>query len=52
MVEKVKGLAFRLLEDAVGRSDRVSLVAFRAGVPRGHGRAAADGEPAAAPRSA
>lgn len=34
MVEKVKGLAFRLLEDAVGRSDRVALVAFRSGVPR------------------
>jgi Mg-chelatase subunit ChlD len=34
MVEKVKGLAFRLLEDAVGRSDRVAVVAFRSGVPR------------------
>ncbi len=34
MVEKVKGLAFRLLEDAAGRDDRVSLVAFRSGVPR------------------
>jgi magnesium chelatase subunit D len=34
MVETVKGLAFRLLEDAVGRSDRVALVAFRSGVPR------------------
>ena len=34
MVEQVKGLAFRLLEDAVGRSDRVALVAFRSGVPR------------------
>lgn len=34
MVEKVKGLAFRLLEDAVGRSDRVALIAFRSGVPR------------------
>jgi magnesium chelatase subunit D len=34
MVEKVKGLAFRLLEDAAGRGDRVSLVAFRSGVPR------------------
>jgi magnesium chelatase subunit D len=34
MVEKVKGLAFRLLEDAAGRDDRVSLVAFRAGVAR------------------
>jgi magnesium chelatase subunit D len=34
MVEKVKGLAFRLLEDAAGRDDRVSLVAFRSGVAR------------------
>jgi magnesium chelatase subunit D len=34
LVETVKGLAFRLLEDAVGRSDRVALVAFRSGVPR------------------
>jgi magnesium chelatase subunit D len=34
LVEKVKGLAFRLLEDAAGRGDRVSLVAFRGGVPR------------------
>jgi magnesium chelatase subunit D len=34
MVEQVKGLAFRLLEDAVGRSDRVALVAFRSGTPR------------------
>ena len=34
MVEEAKGLAFRLLEDAVGRSDRVSLVAFRSGVAR------------------
>jgi magnesium chelatase subunit D len=34
LVEKVKGLAFRLLEDAVGRSDRVALIAFRSGVPR------------------
>lgn len=33
MVEKAKGLAFALLEDAVGRRDRVSLVAFKAGVP-------------------
>ena len=32
-VEKVKGLAFGLLEDAAGRDDRVSLVAFRSGVP-------------------
>jgi magnesium chelatase subunit D len=34
LVEQVKGLAFRLLEDAVGRGDRVALVAFRSGVPR------------------
>jgi len=33
LVEKVKGLVFALLEDAVGRRDRVSLVAFRSGVP-------------------
>jgi magnesium chelatase subunit D len=33
MVEKVKGLVFAVLEDAVGRRDRVSLVAFRSGVP-------------------
>jgi magnesium chelatase subunit D len=33
MVEKVKGLAFGLLEDAVGKRDRVSLVAFRPGTP-------------------
>lgn len=32
LVEKVKGLAFGLLEDATGRGDRVSLVAFRSGV--------------------
>jgi len=34
MVERVKGLAFRLLEDAAGRGDRVALVAFRSGLPR------------------
>lgn len=33
MVEKVKGLAFGLLEDALGKRDRVSLVAFRPGTP-------------------
>lgn len=33
LVEKVKGLVFALLEDAVGRRDRVSLVAFKSGVP-------------------
>jgi magnesium chelatase subunit D len=32
LVETVKGLVFRLLEDATSRGDRVSLVAFRAGV--------------------
>jgi magnesium chelatase subunit D len=31
MVEKVKGLVFAVLEDAVGRHDRVSLVAFKPG---------------------
>lgn len=35
MVEKVKGLVFRLLEDATTRGDRVALVAFRGGVPEG-----------------
>ncbi len=33
LVEKVKGLAFALLEDAIGRRDRISLVAFRPGLP-------------------
>jgi magnesium chelatase subunit D len=33
MVEKAKGLTFALLEDAVGKRDRVSLVAFKSGVP-------------------
>ena len=33
MVEKVKGLAFRLLEDAAHRGDRVALVAFKGGLP-------------------
>jgi magnesium chelatase subunit D len=32
MVEKVKGIVFRLLEDATGRRDKVALVAFRGGV--------------------
>ena len=32
LVEKVKGLAFGLLEDAAARGDRVSLVTFRPGV--------------------
>ena len=33
MVEKVKGVVFELLEDATLRGDKVSLVAFRGGVP-------------------
>ena len=33
MVEKVKGIVFRLLEDATGHGDRIALVAFRGGVP-------------------
>jgi magnesium chelatase subunit D len=33
MVEKAKGLVFRLLEGATGRGDRVALVAFRGGLP-------------------
>jgi magnesium chelatase subunit D len=33
LVEKVKGLVFAVLEDALGRRDRVSLVAFRSGFP-------------------
>ena len=33
MVEKAKGLVFRLLEDATGNGDRVALVAFRGGLP-------------------
>lgn len=33
MVEKVKGIVFRLLESATGRGDKVALVAFRGGVP-------------------
>jgi magnesium chelatase subunit D len=33
LVERVKGLAFRLLEDAAARGDRVALVAFKGGVP-------------------
>ena len=33
MVEKVKGLTLRLLEDATHRGDRVALVAFKGGVP-------------------
>lgn len=32
LVEHVKGLVFRLLEDASARGDRVSVVAFRSGV--------------------
>lgn len=33
LVEQVKGLVFRLLEDAAARGDRVSVVAFKSGVP-------------------
>jgi magnesium chelatase subunit D len=33
MVERVKGLTLRLLEDAAHRGDRVALVAFKGGVP-------------------
>lgn len=33
MVEKVKGVVFELLEEATRRGDKVSLVAFRGGVP-------------------
>jgi magnesium chelatase subunit D len=33
LVEHVKGLVFRLLEDASARGDRVSVVAFRSGAP-------------------
>jgi magnesium chelatase subunit D len=33
MVETVKGLALRLLEDAAHRGDRVALVAFKGGLP-------------------
>jgi len=33
MVEKVKGIVFRLLQDATGHGDRIALVAFRGGVP-------------------
>lgn len=32
LVEKVKGLVFRLLEDAALRGDRVSVVAFKSGL--------------------
>jgi magnesium chelatase subunit D len=33
LVERVKGLTFRLLENAAARGDRVALVAFKGGVP-------------------
>ena len=33
MVEKAKGVVFRLLENATGRGDKVALVAFKGGVP-------------------
>ena len=63
LVEKVKGLVFALLEDAVGRRDRVSLVAFKSGVPEAAialrptaslslAGAAAEGDPAQRPHAA
>lgn len=33
MIEKVKGLTLRLLDDAANRGDRIALVAFRGGLP-------------------
>ena len=33
MIERVKGVVFRLLEDATGRGDKIALVAFRGGLP-------------------
>lgn len=33
LVEQAKGLVFRLLEDAAAHGDRVSVVAFKSGVP-------------------
>jgi Mg-chelatase subunit ChlD len=33
MVEKVKGVVFELLDDATRRGDKVSLVAFKGGIP-------------------
>jgi magnesium chelatase subunit D len=33
LVEQVKGLVFRLLEDAATRGDRVSVIAFKSGLP-------------------
>jgi len=35
MVEKVKGIVFELLQDATRRGDKVSLVAFKGGIPEG-----------------
>jgi Mg-chelatase subunit ChlD len=35
MVEKVKGVVFELLDDATRRGDKVSLVAFKGGIPEG-----------------
>ncbi len=35
MVEKVKGVVFELLQDATRRGDKVSLVAFKGGIPEG-----------------
>lgn len=33
MIDTVKGLTFRLLEDAAGRGDKIALVAFKGGLP-------------------
>ncbi len=33
MIEKVKGVVFELLDDATRRGDKVSLVAFKGGIP-------------------
>jgi magnesium chelatase subunit D len=35
MIERVKGVVFELLQDATRRGDKVSLVAFKGGVPEG-----------------
>jgi magnesium chelatase subunit D len=35
MVEKVKGVVFELLDDATRHGDKVSLVAFKGGIPEG-----------------
>jgi Mg-chelatase subunit ChlD len=35
MVERVKGVVFELLDEATRRGDKVSLVAFKGGIPEG-----------------